>query len=91
MHLESYYAVGRVERGSPEWWRRGKVWPSEPGSIKVKEPGDVHPDIEHNGPAMFTAYVGLYDRSQLARHFRRIVGVTPARYANTRPRPSVAI
>jgi len=25
--------------------------------------------------------VGLYDQSQLTRHFRRIVGVTPARYA----------
>jgi AraC-like DNA-binding protein len=26
--------------------------------------------------------VGLYDQSQLNRHFRRIVGTTPARYAN---------
>jgi AraC-like DNA-binding protein len=26
--------------------------------------------------------VGLYDQSQLTRHFRRIVGTTPARYAN---------
>ena len=25
--------------------------------------------------------VGLYDQAQLTRHFRRIVGVTPARYA----------
>jgi AraC-like DNA-binding protein len=30
--------------------------------------------------------VGLYDQSQLNRHFRRIVGTTPARYANARPR-----
>jgi AraC-like DNA-binding protein len=28
--------------------------------------------------------VGLYDQSQLNRHFRRIVGTTPARYGNTR-------
>jgi AraC-like DNA-binding protein len=34
--------------------------------------------------------VGLYDQSQLTRHFRRIVGTTPARYGNTRPRPSIA-
>lgn len=31
--------------------------------------------------------VGLYDQSQLNRHFRRIVGVTPARYGNARPTP----
>lgn len=29
--------------------------------------------------------VGFYDQSQLNRHFRRIVGTTPARYASTRP------
>ncbi|WP_437547313.1 helix-turn-helix transcriptional regulator [Sorangium sp. So ce367] len=28
--------------------------------------------------------VGFYDQSQLTRHFRRIVGVTPARYGNAR-------
>lgn len=34
--------------------------------------------------------VGLYDQSQLNRHFRRIVGTTPARYGNARPRPRIA-
>jgi AraC-like DNA-binding protein len=34
--------------------------------------------------------VGLYDQSQLTRHFRRIVGVTPARYASTRSAARVA-
>lgn len=29
--------------------------------------------------------VGFYDQSLLTRHFRRIVGVTPARYGNARP------
>jgi AraC-like DNA-binding protein len=33
--------------------------------------------------------VGLYDQSQLTRHFRRIVGTTPARYGKMRPRPSI--
>jgi AraC-like DNA-binding protein len=28
--------------------------------------------------------VGLYDQSQLNRHFRRIVGTTPGRYASAR-------
>jgi AraC-like DNA-binding protein len=27
--------------------------------------------------------VGLYDQAQLTRHFRRLVGTTPARYAKT--------
>ncbi len=30
--------------------------------------------------------VGLYDQSQLTRHFRRIVGTTPARYGNAASR-----
>jgi AraC-like DNA-binding protein len=30
--------------------------------------------------------VGLYDQSQLTRHFRRIVGTTPARFASERSR-----
>jgi AraC-like DNA-binding protein len=34
--------------------------------------------------------VGFYDQSQLTRHFRRIVGTTPARYGNTRPKASIA-
>jgi AraC-like DNA-binding protein len=28
------------------------------------------------------ALVGLYDQPQLTRHFRRLVGTTPARYAS---------
>ena len=27
--------------------------------------------------------VGLYDQAQLTRHFRRLVGTAPARYAKT--------
>jgi AraC-like DNA-binding protein len=232
--IKQYYAVGRIERGRSEWWARGKVWRSAPGSILVKEPGDVHRDLAHDGATTFTVValpakdvvrvrdegkvvamphleagderaapfhrlhdavcagadrlslevalaeaiatfarvsnanpehtrpvrratqhlrerlaesitlddlatyaaldkfhlcrafraqigmpphtylthlriqrakellaqgvraselaprVGLYDQSQLTRHFRRIVGMTPARYGNTRPRPSIA-
>jgi AraC-like DNA-binding protein len=35
--------------------------------------------------------VGLYDQSQLNRHFRRIVGTTPARYASGRSKTSYAM
>jgi AraC-like DNA-binding protein len=51
------YAVGRVESGRSEWWARGKVWRSAPGSIHVKEPGDVHRDLAHDGPTTFTVVV----------------------------------
>lgn len=52
--IKQYYAVGRLERGRTEWWGRGKVWRSAPGSIHVKEPGDVHRDLAHDGPTTFT-------------------------------------
>jgi len=55
--VKSYYAVGRLERGRPEWWGRGKVWQSTPGAIQVKEPGDVHRDLAHHGTTMFTVVV----------------------------------
>jgi AraC-like DNA-binding protein len=51
--IKDYYAVGRLERGRSEWWGRGKVWRSAPGSIQVKEPGDVHRDLAHDGPTTF--------------------------------------
>jgi AraC-like DNA-binding protein len=46
-----------MERGRTEWWGRGKVWRSAPGSIQVKEPGDVHRDLAHDGPTSFTVVV----------------------------------
>jgi AraC-like DNA-binding protein len=52
--IKEYYAVGRIERGRLEWWGRGQVWRSAPGSILVKEPGDVHRDLAHDGPSTFT-------------------------------------
>lgn len=55
--LKHYHAVGRIERGQPEWWGRGKVWRSEPGAIQLKEPGDVHRDLRHDGPTTFTVVV----------------------------------
>jgi AraC-like DNA-binding protein len=52
--VKAHYAVGRLERGRCEWWGRGKVWRSAPGSIQVKEPGDVHRDLAHDGATTFT-------------------------------------
>jgi len=55
--LKSYFAVGRIEQGQLEWWGRGKTWRSAPGSVQVKEPGDVHRDLRHEGPTTFVALV----------------------------------
>lgn len=55
--LKDYYAVARIERGNVEWWGRGKTWRSTPGAILVKEPGDVHRDLSHQGETVFTAVV----------------------------------
>lgn len=48
--LKDYYAVGRVERGRSEWWGGGKTWNAGPGSVQVKQPGDIHRDIVRDGP-----------------------------------------
>lgn len=51
------YAVARIERGVLQWWGRGKAWRSAPGSVLVKEPGDVHRDLSHAETTVFTAVV----------------------------------
>jgi AraC-like DNA-binding protein len=53
--IKHYHAVGRLERGRTEWWGRGQVWRSSPGVIQVKEPGDVHRDLAHDGAITFVA------------------------------------
>lgn len=55
--IKEHYVVGRTERGRAEWWARGKVWRSAPGSIHIKEPGDVHRDLAMDGPKTFTVVV----------------------------------
>ena len=51
--IKEYYAVGRTERGQSEFWSRGRVWRGSPGSIQVKEAGDVHRDVARDGPTTF--------------------------------------
>lgn len=51
--IKDYFAVGRTELGQSEWWGNGKVWRSGPGSIQVKQPGDVHRDLARHGPTTF--------------------------------------
>lgn len=63
--MKACHAVARTERGRSEWWAQGKVWSSEPGSIQLKRPGDVHRDIAHDGP--ITYQVILLPASELER------------------------
>lgn len=48
--MKETYAVARVERGRSEWWASGKLWKSRPGSLQLKQPGDVHRDVARDGP-----------------------------------------
>lgn len=51
--MKEHYAVARVERGRSEWWSRGKVWHSAPGSLQLQGPGDVHRDLARPGPITY--------------------------------------
>jgi AraC-like DNA-binding protein len=55
--MKTNYVVARIESGKSEWWAHGKVWRSAPGSIQLKEPGDVHRDVAHDGPITFQVVV----------------------------------
>jgi AraC-like DNA-binding protein len=51
--MKEYYAVARVESGQSEWWSRGKVWHSEPGSLQLQQPGDVRRELARPGPITY--------------------------------------
>jgi AraC-like DNA-binding protein len=62
-----------MERGRSEWWARGKVWRSAPGSIQVKEPGDVHRDLAHDGSTTFMVITLPTDEVVRARDEGKVV------------------
>lgn len=51
--VKEYYAVARVESGQCEWWTRGRVWHSAPGSLQLQQPGDVRRDVSRPGPITY--------------------------------------
>lgn len=55
--MKESYAIARLERGHLRWWSNGKIWESAPGSLQVKQPGDVHRDLEMAGPVVFQILV----------------------------------
>ncbi|WAS88737.1 helix-turn-helix domain-containing protein [Corallococcus sp. NCRR] len=53
--MKEFHAVVRIERGRSEWWVRGRVWTGGPGTIHLKQPGDVYRDVAHDGPVTYQA------------------------------------
>jgi AraC-like DNA-binding protein len=51
--VKEHYAVARVERGRTEWWSRGRVWQSVPGSFQLQQPGDVRRDLQLSGTIVY--------------------------------------
>lgn len=65
--VKDYYAVGRFESGRVEWRGGNRVWQSGPGSVQVKQPGDVHWDVARDGVCVWTAVNLSEDDVALAR------------------------
>lgn len=55
--MKESYVVARVETGRSEWMGGGKIWRSEPGSLQIKQPGDVHRDVAVDGSITFQIVV----------------------------------
>ncbi|MDI1484635.1 AraC family transcriptional regulator [Polyangium sp. y55x31] len=51
--MKDAYAIARLERGSVEWASGNRRYRSTPGTLQIKQPGDVHRDIAHDGPITF--------------------------------------
>jgi AraC-like DNA-binding protein len=47
--IKDSYTIGHVDTGRSEWWARGRTWSSGPGTISLKQPGDVHRDLRRDG------------------------------------------
>ena len=59
--IEHIQAQHGVDAGDIEWWAGGEVWRSAPGSVLVKQPGDVHRDLARRGPTTFTVVTLPFD------------------------------
>jgi len=47
------HVVARVEAGRAEWSDGAQVWRCGPGSLHLKQPGDVHRDLSRDGPITY--------------------------------------
>jgi AraC-like DNA-binding protein len=85
--VKEHYAVGRTERGLSEAWARGKIWSSAPGSIHVKEPGDVHRDLALDGPITFTVVILPAGDIERVREAGKVIALPQLEAADERAAP----
>jgi AraC-like DNA-binding protein len=85
--IKEHFVIGRTERGKSEWWARGKVWRSGPGSIQVKEPGDVHRDVARDGRTTFTVVVLPTSEIMGLRAVGKVVGLPHMEPGDARAEP----
>ena len=72
--IQPAYTIARVDSGTTEWFARGRVWRSTPGSFQIKQPGDVHRDLAHAGVVAYQIVVLSHELVEL---FVRRVAVEP--------------
>ncbi|WAS91704.1 helix-turn-helix domain-containing protein [Nannocystis punicea] len=51
--VKETFVITRFEAGRSEFWTHGRTWKGAPGSIVVFQPGDVHRDLEREGPVTY--------------------------------------
>lgn len=51
--MKETFMISRFEAGRSEFWAHGRAWRGAPGSVVVFEPGDVHRDLERDGPVTY--------------------------------------
>jgi AraC-like DNA-binding protein len=55
--MKESYTITRVEAGRCSFLTRGKVWSSEPGSLRIQAPGDVVRDLARDGAGTYQIVV----------------------------------
>jgi len=85
--VKDYYALGLVERGRSEWWGGGRSWLCGPGSVMVKQPGDVHRDIRRDGPMTWVALTLPTDDVERARDGKKALAYPQLEAGDERAAP----
>ena len=48
--MKDHFALVRIEAGHRDWIANNQRWSGGPGSLQVKQPGDVHREVGLDGP-----------------------------------------
>ena len=85
--VKEHFTVARVERGRSEWWSRGAIWKTAPGTILVKQPGDVHRNLAIDGALTFTAVMLPMDDVLRVRDPRTVLSTAQLDLGDERAAP----